>query len=119
MRFLIDEMFHPEVARQLRDAGHDGVHVGDVGLAGAEDVDIVARAAADDRVVVTENAVDFVSLLDARTATGQRVPPVVIALERTLPAGAGAMTHHLAVRLVRWAERHPSPYRHVHWLGRG
>lgn len=45
------------------------------------------------------------------------VPPhVMLALKRTLPADAGALANELANRLARWADHHPDPYRHVHWL---
>jgi predicted nuclease of predicted toxin-antitoxin system len=116
VRFLVDEMFGHDLVVRLEDAGHDTVHVQQLGLAGAEDHDLLARAADDDRVVVTENAADFVPLLEGRTAAGLAVPPVVIALKRGFPPGAAAMHHALAVKLTRWAEQHPDPYRHVHWL---
>lgn len=117
MRFLIDEMFSPAVARHLIALGHDAQHVRDVGLAGRADDEVFERAAAEDRVVVTENAVDFVTLLDAAVGAGAVAPPVVLALKRTLPADAGTMANELAKRLARWADTHPDPYRHVHWLG--
>lgn len=116
MRFLIDEMFSPAVARHLTDLGHDARHVRDVGLAGRTDDEVFDRATAENRVVVTENAVDFVALLDAAVGAGALTPPVVLALKRTLPADAGAMANELAKRLARWADNHPDPYRHVHWL---
>ncbi len=116
MRFLIDEMFSPAVARHLTDLGHDARHVRDVGLAGRTDDEVFDRATAENRVVVTENAVDFVALLDAAVGAGVLTPPVVLALKRTLPADAGAMANELAKRLARWADNHPDPYRHVHWL---
>jgi predicted nuclease of predicted toxin-antitoxin system len=117
MRFLVDEMFGSEASSRLRDAGHDAIHVDELGLAGAEDREVLARAADEDRVVVTENAADFVPLLDARIAAGLTVPPVVIALKRSLPSGAAAMHRALAKRLAAWADQNPDPYRHVHWLG--
>jgi predicted nuclease of predicted toxin-antitoxin system len=116
VRFLIDEMFSPAVARHLTDLGHDARHVRDVGLAGRTDDEVFDRATAENRVVVTENAVDFVALLDAAVGAGALTPPVVLALKRTLPADAGAMANELAKRLARWADNHPDPYRHVHWL---
>jgi predicted nuclease of predicted toxin-antitoxin system len=116
VRFLIDEMFSPAVARHLTDRGHDAQHVSDLGLAGRTDDEVFERATVEDRVVVTENAVDFVALLDAAGSTGAVTPPVVLALKRTLPPDAGAMANELARRLARWADNHPDPYRHVHWL---
>lgn len=116
MRFLIDEMFSPAVARHLTHLGHDARHVRDLGLAGRTDDEVLDRATAEDRVVVTENAVDFVALLDAAASAGAVTAPVVLALKRTLPADAGAMANELAKRLARWADNHPDPYRNVHWL---
>lgn len=116
MRFLIDEMFSPAVARHLTNLGHDAQHVRDVGLSGRTDDEVLDHAVAEDLVVVTDNAVDFVALLEAATSAGLVTVPVVLARKRTLPADAGAMTHQLAKRLARWADNHPEPYRHAHWL---
>lgn len=116
MRFLIDEMFSPVVARLVCESGHDAESVLELGMAGAEDPQVLARAAAHGQVLVTENAVDFVLLLDEWTAAGDPVTAVVIALKRTLPRPAGALAHELAGRLVDWAQSHPEPYPHVHWL---
>ena len=87
-----------------------------VGLAGRTDDEVLDRAITEDRVVVTENAVDSVALLDPATSAEQVTAPVVLALKRTLPADAGAMANELAKRLASWADNHPDPYRHVHWL---
>lgn len=84
--------------------------------AGATDAEVLAHAALEGRVVVTENAVDFVPLLDAGVAAEDVVPSVVIAL-KAMPTTAGAMAHELARRLARWAEDHPDPCPHVHRLG--
>ena len=115
MRFLIDEMFGAEVAVELVKAGHDGMHLAEAGLIGASDADVLARAVADDRVLVTENGPDFLMLLDQRSALGLALTPVVVALKRRLGRGA-TMNRALADRLVRWATDNPDPYRHVHWL---
>jgi predicted nuclease of predicted toxin-antitoxin system len=116
VRFLIDEMFGPDLVTRLQAAGVDADHVEDLGLSGADDRDVLTRAAEDDSVVVTENAADFIPLLDARAAAGLPTPPVIIALKRNLPAQAGAMHYALADKLARWAKDHPNPYRHVHYL---
>jgi predicted nuclease of predicted toxin-antitoxin system len=64
---LIDENLSPLLARHLRTAhGFDAVHVQELGLRGALDADILARAIADDRIIVTSNTHDF-RKLGART----------------------------------------------------
>jgi len=42
VKFLIDECLRPLVAAGLRDVGHDAIHVGDVGLLGATDEQVMA-----------------------------------------------------------------------------
>ncbi|MBI3472080.1 MAG: DUF5615 family PIN-like protein [Candidatus Solibacter usitatus] len=62
MRFLIDSALSPEVARLLKGAGHDAVHVRDYGLHAAEDPVILERAGTEERVVVSADS-DFAMLL--------------------------------------------------------
>ena len=45
MNFLIDEYLRPMVADGLKDSGHDAIHVGDVGLLGATDEQVMSLAA--------------------------------------------------------------------------
>lgn len=116
MRFLIDEMFGEAVATHLRATGHDAAHVAELGLRAAADPDLLTLAASQARVVVTENAADFLPLLDARIAAGVEVPPVVIALKANLPRGAAPMSRSLADKLDAWAGDTKDPYHYVHWL---
>lgn len=62
MRLLLDANLSPEVARLLRNAGHDTVHVADVGLLSAADPEIMQAAAEQDRVLLTADS-DFGALL--------------------------------------------------------
>lgn len=73
MRLLVDENLSVRVAQQLVAAGHDVVHVTEVGLANTDDPVILARAAEQDRVVVTADS-DFTDLL----AVGGASRPSVI-----------------------------------------
>ena len=66
MRFLVDNALSPRLAEGLRAAGHDAVHVRDLGLAAAADTEILALAADQDRMVVSEDT-DFGTLLALRS----------------------------------------------------
>jgi predicted nuclease of predicted toxin-antitoxin system len=77
VKFLVDECLTPRVAERLVAAGHDAVHVGEVGLLGSPDADVMAEATASGRVVVSADT-DFGELL----AKGRHALPSVILLRR-------------------------------------
>jgi predicted nuclease of predicted toxin-antitoxin system len=62
VRLLIDANLSPRVAERLRVAGHEAVHVDQIGLLGATDTIILAHAAAERQVIVSADT-DFGDLL--------------------------------------------------------
>ena len=66
MRFLIDNALPPRLATLLSASGHDAVHIRDLGLAHASDEVIFARAAEEDRILVSADS-DFATLLALRS----------------------------------------------------
>ena len=78
MRFLVDECLSGDLASQLRDAGHDCVHVYEIGLGGQPDQEIMNLAAREDRILISADT-DFGELL----ANSPMLAPSVILLRRT------------------------------------
>lgn len=81
-RALLDQGLPRSAVELLRDGGWDVAHVGDLGLSSATDEAILARAAEDDRIVVTLDA-DFHRLL---AVSGARRPSAVRVREEGLTA---------------------------------
>ena len=72
MRWLLDQGIPRGTASHLRAAGHDAIHVGDIGMATASDSAIIAHGAVEQRVIVTFDA-DFHSLLAISQASSPSV----------------------------------------------
>jgi predicted nuclease of predicted toxin-antitoxin system len=86
VRVLIDEHYAPEIARQLRDRGHDAVSVHeDDALEGSLDESLFETAAKRGRAIVTENVPDFLPLQDRATRKGRPSYGLVCVSARRFP----------------------------------
>lgn len=125
MRLLIDANLSPRVAARLCEAGHDAVHVADIGMLAAADQAILAHAASSGLVIISADT-DFGELLAVSGATR---PSVVLLrsadhltpdqqatlLIANLPAVAAELDSGAAVSIARGRLRvrplpvHPAP----------
>jgi predicted nuclease of predicted toxin-antitoxin system len=116
-RLLLDQGLSPSAAIILRQDGFDAIHVSELGMEKADDVQILERAREDERVCITLDH-DFHSHL---ALTGQGRPSVVflrvqgldaqgqadlirsvyITCEYILAEGAAVSADHRSIRLRR------------------
>jgi predicted nuclease of predicted toxin-antitoxin system len=102
VKLLLDEMYPPVVAEQLRARGHDVVSVHDPDysrLEGTPDEEIFAAALAEERALVTENVPDFRRLEADALARGESHATLVFTSNRQFPRGEPATIGRLVAAL--------------------
>jgi predicted nuclease of predicted toxin-antitoxin system len=86
VKLLIDEMYSPEIAEQLRDRGHDVVSAYErPELAAALDTDIFHLMQVERRVILTNNHRHFAPLANAALQAGETLHGIVFTADRSLP----------------------------------
>ncbi|MHB2022666.1 MAG: DUF5615 family PIN-like protein [Mycobacteriales bacterium] len=120
MKLLIDEMYPPIVAAQLRRAGHDVMSIAeDPELAGLEDTAVRNLAVATQRAVVTENAADFLPILRERSVAGLPVPTLIATSNRSFPRHVRSFVGRAVRALGSFCDAHTDDDPQagaVHWL---
>ena len=119
MRLLIDQMYPPRLAEQLRRRGADVVAVSESAeWRSLADADIFALAQTDRRAIVTENIGDFVALADAAEQRRSDHFGLVLLDPAKFPRGRdntiGRMVRLLLELLAETADDTPQSVRH--WL---
>ena|SRR5689334_23284924 len=85
-RLLLDEMFSPRIATELVERGYDCRSVAaDPLLRERPDDALFVVATAEQRVLVTENVVDFERLRRDRVADAAHVPPLIYTSSSAFP----------------------------------
>ena len=79
MKLLLDQGLPRSASILLSDRGIDTIHVGEIGLSAAEDIEIIEQAREEERIVVTLDA-DFHSILALSNAQSPSV--IRIRIER-------------------------------------
>ncbi len=105
MKFLVDSMLPPDTAELLLAAGHDATTPARLGAHNLPDDTLIALAAGDRRVIVTENASDFAAVT---------VCPVLLVRKSWWPQES--LAAKLAVAIERWARVDEQPGNWAHWL---
>jgi predicted nuclease of predicted toxin-antitoxin system len=105
LRFLIDSMLPPMVAELLQASGHDATTPTKLGAHNLPDEVLIELATGEGRVIVTENASDFVAVTGC---------PVLLVRKSWWPSSS--LSERLASALDRWALAHPDPGPWAHWL---
>jgi predicted nuclease of predicted toxin-antitoxin system len=102
LKLLLDEMYSPALAAELRARGHDVVSPHDSrysALAGASDDDVLAAAQIEGRVLVTENVRDFRQLEVVLLSGGRHHAGLVYTSNRSFPRGAASTVGRLVSAL--------------------
>lgn len=95
MKFLVDNALSPRLAAGLCAAGHDAVHVRDIGLQSATDIAIFEIAADQSRIIVSEDT-DFGTMLALRDAAA----PSVVLFRGMLDRRAGSLLDTLVANMA-------------------
>ena len=99
MKLLLDEMYPPEIAVQLRRRGHDVVAVVErPKLPSTPDAELFELAASENRTVVTNDAPHFIELFNGALTESREHAGVLLTSDHSLPrtkAGIGAMVRAL------------------------
>jgi uncharacterized protein with PIN domain len=105
LKFLVDSMLPPDTAKLLVAAGHDATTPAQLGAHNLPDDTLIALAAVDQRVIVTENASDFATVT---------VCPVLLVRKSWWPGES--LASKLADALEEWASVNEQPGNWAHWL---
>lgn len=97
MRLLTDEHYATEIAIRLRAAGHDAAAVLEVGMTGIADEALLAFAAAQGRVLLTNNVRDFATIAALWASGGQDHRGLLFTSDESLPRGRGTVGLYVEV----------------------
>src|SRR5262249_49912809 len=108
VRLLLDAMYNPVIADQLRRRGHDAVSAHEIDTLGsAPDETIVAFAIAERCVVVTENIHDFLRIDRELRAQGREHFGMLLTTNQSFSRHQAGGVGRLVTALDAWLREHP------------
>jgi predicted nuclease of predicted toxin-antitoxin system len=99
VKFLIDNNLSPLLTDALKTAGHDAVHVRDLGMQAAPDEAVLERARTEERVLISADT-DFGGLLSRSNASN----PSVVLIRRLVGRRAAEQSAIILANLDQVAE---------------
>jgi predicted nuclease of predicted toxin-antitoxin system len=119
LRLLLDEMYARDIAKALRERGHDVASASERDdLRSAADVVIFEAMQAEARVIVTNNVRDFVPLAQQALQSGSTFCGIVFTSDKSLPrnkANVGTFISLLDALLAAHAAEEGLPAK-IEWL---
>jgi len=117
VRLLLDEMWSPDIAEQLRRRGHDVIAVAErPDLRRQSDNLIFATAQREGYTIVTENVADFRSLGIAADEQGQSHHGLIFTSNRQFPRHNPRTLGRLVIALDELLSKNPDDLNFEHWL---
>jgi hypothetical protein len=117
VKLLLDEMWSPEVAIQLRRRGHDVVAVAErPELRGQPDAVIFATARTEDRTIVTENVADYRPIAVSELQQGRSHFGLILTSNRRFPRNDPRTAGRLVTALNELLSREPELTNSEYWL---
>lgn len=119
VKLLLDEMYPPAIAEQLRDRKHDADAVTErAELRTRADADLFALAQSEQRAVVTENIDDFSAIAGDHDQRGQAHFGLVLVSHSRYPRSSPGTIGRMVTALDRLLGEHPeaTPTSVRHWL---
>jgi hypothetical protein len=106
VKLVLNEMWSSEIARQLRDRGHDVIAATELPrrYRGVPDHEFFRLAQEDGRAIVTDNVRDFMTIVAEQSGRPEPHPGVIFAVrpafDRARPSLVGEMTRALETVLL-------------------
>jgi hypothetical protein len=119
VKLCLDEHYSPQIADELRRAGHDVTCVKErPELVGLSDGELLSTVEAEHRALLTENVQDFAPLIALRAANGESHYGVIYTSPQSMPRGKSTIGTYVRALAALMDENQGDAdfVDRVHWL---